>query len=123
MDDKSIAWRGSTLRDLSAMPDRVRIKFGYALRMAQQRLRHDDVKSLKGFDPTSLEVLEDHDGDTFRAIYTAKFEDVVYVLHCFKKKSTSGSNLPKHDRETIEARLNEVRRIEAEKAKAQRRGS
>ena len=123
MDDKSIAWRGSSLRDLSAMPDRVRIKFGYALRMAQQRLRHDDVKSLKGFDPASLEVLEYHDGDTFRAIYTAKFEDVVYVLHCFKKKSTSGRNLPKHDRETIEARLAEVRRIEAEKAKAHRRGS
>ena len=123
MDDKSINWRGSSLKDLSAMPGTVRTKFGYVLRMAQQRLRHEDVKSLKGFEPASVEVLEDYDGDTYRAIYTAKFEDVVYVLHCFKKKSTSGRNLPKPDRETIEARLTEVRRIETEKAKAQRRGS
>ena len=123
MSDKAIDWRGSSLKDLSAMPATVRTKFGYALRMAQQGFRHDDVKLLKGFVPASIEVLEDYDGDTFRAIYTAKFEDVVYVLHCFKKKSTSGSNLPKADRVTIEARLAEVRRVEAGKANARRRGS
>ena len=65
--------------------------------------------------------MEDDDGDTYRAIYTAHFSDVVYVLHCFKKKSTSGRGLPKRDRETIELRLAEVRRIEADKAKARKR--
>ena len=123
MGDKTIDWRGSSLKDLSEMPGTVRRTFGYALRMAQQGFRHDQVKALKGFTPASVEVLEDHDGDTFRAIYTARFEDAVYVLHCFKKKSTSGINLPKPDRLTIEARLTEVRRIEMEKAKARRRGS
>lgn len=67
-----------------------------------------------------MEVLEDDDGDTYRAVYTAHFKDVVYVLHCFKKKSTKSRNLPRPDKQTIEARLTEVRKIEAAKAKAKR---
>lgn len=70
-----------------------------------------------------VEILEDDDGDTYRAVYTAHYENVIYVLHCFKKKSTSGRNLPKRDKETIDARLAEVKRIEAEKAKANKKGS
>ena len=66
-------------------------------------------------------MLEDDDGDTYRAVYTAHFEDVVYVLHCFKKKSTSGRGLPKRDKETIELRLAEVKRIEADKARTRKR--
>ena len=120
MDAKEIGWRGSSLRDLRGMTDKVRKTFGQALRMAQNGLRHPDTKPLTGFKPALVEVLEDDDGDTYRAIYTAQFEDVIYVLHCFKKKSTKGTNLPKADKETIESRLAEVRRIEAEKAKARK---
>lgn len=113
MDGRRIDWRGSSYRDLLEMPERVRGTFGHALGLAQNDLRYEGAKSLSGFRPTLVEVLEDDDGDTYRAVYTAHFEDVVYVLHCFKKKSTSGRNLPKRDKETIAARLAEVKRIEA----------
>lgn len=121
MDEKAIDWRGSRYKDLRAMPDAVRQTFGYALGLAQNGLRYDDAKTLVGFKPAVVEVLEDDDGDTFRAVYTAHYADAVYVLHCFKKKSTSGRNLPKRDRETIEARLSDVKRVEAAKAKTGKR--
>lgn len=90
---------------------------GYALGLAQNNLRFEDAKTLTAFKPALVELIEDDDGDTYRAVYTAHFKDVVYVLHCFKKKSTSGRNLPKRDRETIDARLAEVKRIESDKAR------
>jgi phage-related protein len=121
MDEKEIDWRGSSYKDLIEMPDQVRKMFGHALGLAQNGLRYTDDKMLTGFKPASIEILEDYDGDTYRAVYTAHYDDVIYVLHCFKKKSTQGRNLPKADKETIEKRLTEVRRIEAEKAKARKK--
>ena len=121
MDDKEINWRGSSLKDLSAMPQKVRKTFGFALRLAQNGLRHEHTKQLTGFKPALVEILEDDDGDTYRAVYTVHYEGVVYVIHCFKKKSTEGRNMPKRDKETIETRLAEVRQIETMKVKADAR--
>ena len=79
---------------------------GYALYQAQCSEKHPDVKPLKGFKGAStLEVVEDFDGDTYRAVYTIKFEGVVYVLHAFQKKSKRGIATPKQDIELIESRL------------------
>jgi phage-related protein len=122
MDEKEIEWLGSSHKDLCEMPEQVRRTFGYALGLAQNNLPYEDAKTLAGFKPALVEILEDDDGDTYRAVYTAHYADVVYVLHCFKKKSTSGRNLPKRDRETIEARLSEVKRIEVARAKARKKG-
>ena len=121
MDEGRLEWCGSSYRDLLEMPASVQRTFGYALGLAQNGMRYDGTKILKGFRPALVEILEDDDGDTYRAIYTAHFEDSVYVLHCFKKKSTRGRNLPKGDRQTIERRLAEVRRIETERSKARKR--
>lgn len=121
MDEREISWLGSSYKDLMAMPEEVRRTFGYALGLAQNNLPYPDTKTLTGFKPALVEVLEDDDGDTYRAVYTAHFQGVVYVLHCFKKKSTSGRNLPKRDKETIEARLAEVKRIEAVKVKVKKK--
>ena len=122
MEERSIDWRGSSFKDLCAMPEAVRKTFGYALGLAQNGLPYEDAKTLGGFNPALVEILEDDDGDTYRAVYTARYADVIYVLHCFKKKSTSGRNLPKRDKQTIDARLAEVKRIEAKRAKAGKRG-
>jgi phage-related protein len=118
MDDKRVDWQGSSNKDLLEMPKRVRQTFGFAIGCAQNNIPYEDAKPLRGYKPPLVELLEDDDGDTYRAVYTAHYEDVIYVLHCFKKKSTQGSKLPKRDKETIEARLAEVRRLEADKAKA-----
>ena len=123
MDDKGRDWCGSSKKDLMSMPGDVQQTFGFALGLAQNGKRYENAKTLSGFKPTTVEVLEDDDGDTYRAIYTAHFEEVVYVLHCFKKKSTKGRNLPRPDKETIATRLTEVRKIEAAKAKAKRKPS
>ncbi len=123
MDERAIHWLGSSYKDLCAMPERVRGTFGHALGLAQNNLPYIDANTLAAFKPALVEILEDDDGDTYRAIYTAHFEGIVYVVHCFQKKSTSGRNLPRRDKETIEARLTEMKRIEAGRAKAKKKGS
>ena len=123
MDEKTIEWMGSSKKDLLAMPKEVVNTFGHALGLAQNGLAFPDAKTLKQFKPTAIEILEDFDTNTYRAVYTAKFDDTIYVLHCFKKKSTSDSNLPKRDKETIEARLKEVKAIEDAKRQGKSKGS
>ncbi len=88
------------------MPDEVIDVFGFALHLAQMGKKHDQAKPLKGFGGASvLEVVEDHMGDTYRAVYTVKIADKVYVLHCFQKKSTKGIETPKHEMDLIRERL------------------
>ena len=88
------------------MPDDVIDVFGFALHLAQMGKKHDQAKPLKGFGGASvLEVVEDHMGDTYRAVYTVKIADKVYVLHSFQKKSTKGIETPKHEMDLIRERL------------------
>ena len=88
------------------MPDDVIDVFGFALHLAQTGQKHDQTKPLKGFGGAGvLEVVEDHMGDTYRAVYTVKLADVVYVLHCFQKKSKSGIATPKPEMDLIRDRL------------------
>jgi phage-related protein len=80
--------------------------FGYALFLAQTGKRHPDAKPLKGFGGASvLEVVEDYRSDTYRAVYTVKFPEAVYVLHVFQKKSKHGIATPKQELELIKDRL------------------
>jgi phage-related protein len=79
---------------------------GYALHLAQAGGKHDDAKPLKGFGGAGvLEIVSDHSGDTYRAVYTVKFATAVYVLHAFQKKSKTGSKTPATDMELIRRRL------------------
>ena len=88
------------------MPDDVQDTFGYALHLAQTGSKHPDAKPLKGFGSAGvLEVVESQAGSTYRAVYTVKIAGVVYVLHCFQKKSTSGIATPKQDMDLVRERL------------------
>lgn len=103
---KPVKWVSSSKRDLDAMPDDVKDFFGHAIDLAQAGGKHQDAKVLTGFGSAGvLEVVEDHMGDTFRAVYTLKFDGWVYVLHCFQKKSKSGAATPKPDLDLIKTRL------------------
>jgi phage-related protein len=83
---------------------------GFALYLAQLGQKHQDAKPLKGFKGSGvLEVVDDFDGDTYRAVYTVRFEGMVNVLHAFQKKSKQGIATPKQDIELIEARLKRAR--------------
>jgi len=77
--------------------------FGHALHFAQNGEKHDAAKPLKGFGGAGvLEVVENDEGGTYRAVYTVRYEEVVFVLHCFRKKSKSGIATPKEDSAVIE---------------------
>lgn len=79
---------------------------GFALFTAQLGGKHPAAKPMKGFGGAGvIEIVEDHDGDTYRAVYTVKLAGAVYVLHAFQKKSKQGKATPKHDIELIKARL------------------
>ena len=100
------------------MPEIVQDSFGYALHWAQLGLKHADAKPLKGFGSAGvLEVVESAEGGTYRAVYTVKLADAVYVLHCFQKKSTHGIATPKPDLDLIRDRLKMAEEIAKEKAK------
>lgn len=103
---KQLLWVGSSKKDLIALPEDVQDVFGYALHLAQDGKKHEQAKPLKGFGSAGvLEVVEDWKGDTFRAVYTVKVGNAVYVLHCFQKKSTHGIETPKPDMDLIRERL------------------
>lgn len=85
--DRQLEWIGSSHKDLMALPADVRRFFGYALSLAQAGDQHDAAKVLKGFGGAGvLEVVDDDVGGTYRAVYTVKFKEAVFVLHCFQKK-------------------------------------
>ena len=103
---KDLYWVGSSKKDLLGLPSDVQDTFGFALYLAQTGKKHQDAKPMKGFGAANvLEVVEDSDGDTFRAVYTVRFGDAIYVLHCFQKKSKQGIATPKHDMDLINERL------------------
>jgi phage-related protein len=108
---KPVDWLGPTRRELRRFPEAVRDAFGFALFRAQLGARHPSAKPLRGFGGAGvLEVVEDHDGDTYRAVYTVRFAEAVYVLHVFQKKSTQGIATPKHELELVRARLKAAER-------------
>lgn len=103
---KPVRWIGSSKDDLSAFPDDVKRRVGRALWDAQIGLKAPFAKALKGFGGAGvLEVVDDFDGDTYRAVYTVRFEKAVYVLHAFKKKSRKGIATPKSEIDLIKHRL------------------
>lgn len=107
--EKPLHWVGSSKRDFMGFPEQVRSDMGYALGLAQIGSRHPHAKPWKGEGAGVLEVVENHDGDTFRAVYTVRFEGVVYGLHAFQKKSPSGKRTATMDVELIGERLKRAR--------------
>lgn len=92
-----------------AFPDPVQGDMGYALGVAQLGGKHPQAKPWKGEGSGVFEVVERYDGDAYRAIYTVRFEGVVYVLHAFQKKSPSGIRTAQSDVELVRDRLKRAR--------------
>jgi phage-related protein len=105
MGEQPLYWVGSSKRDLLTFPEAVKDNIGTALSVAQFGGKHPAAKLWKGEGSGVLEVLEDHDGNTYRAVYTVRFHLAVYVLHCFQKKSHRGVRTPKPDVDLVSQRL------------------
>jgi phage-related protein len=103
---KPVVWIGNSKEDLVEFPEEVVRAVGFALYEAQKGNRHPHAKPLHGFGGAGvLELVEDHDGDTYRAVYTVRLAGRVYVLHAFQKKSRHGISTPKADIDLVKARL------------------
>lgn len=97
---------GDSFAALKRLPKPVQHGIGTALRLAQEGLKDPNAKALKGFGGAGiLEIVEDYDGNTYRAVYTVKLRSGVYVLHCFQKKSKSGIATDKRDVDLVHRRL------------------
>lgn len=104
--ERPLLWVGSSKRDLLEFPYPVATEIGYALGMAQFGGRHPAAKAWKGAGPRVLEVVENFDGNAYRAVYTVRFARAVYVLHCFQKKSPTCIKTARTDVELVHRRLN-----------------
>jgi phage-related protein len=102
---KPVIWMGDSLERLQAFPATVQDEVGYAIYLAQIGGKHPHAKPLKGLGSGVLEVVSDHRGDTFRAVYTVRFQDRVYVLHAFQKKSKKAIATPQPDIALLKQRL------------------
>jgi phage-related protein len=112
---KSVEWLGSTLNDLRALPDPVQDFFGYALFLAQTGDKHPSAKPLTGFPGAGvLEVVRRYDTSAYRAVYTVRFEEAVYILHVFQKKSKSGIATPAEEMRVVNVRWQEAQQRHAD---------
>lgn len=108
---KPVRWVGSSHKDLRLFPEAVRREIAHALYTAQKGETDPSAKPLKGFGGSSvMEVVARHDGNTWRAVYTVRFDDAIYVLHAFQKKAKSGVATPKKDIDLVKQRLAEADR-------------
>ena len=96
---------------IKSFPRPVRSDIGRALYTAQKGEDDPSAKALKGFGGRSvLEIVAPYDGGTWRTVYTVRFEDAVYVLHAFQKKSKSGIATPKKEIDLSRKRLADAER-------------
>ena len=100
---------GSSKADLLALPHEVVSEMGYALGVAQLGGKHPSAKPWKGDGAGVFENVESFDGDAYRALYTVRFEGVIYVLHAFQKKSPSGKKTARMDQDKVTSRLKAAR--------------
>jgi len=109
---KPVHWIGSSWKDLKEFPDEVQDGLGRALLDAQYGDWPDNAKVMQGFSGAGVvEIIDDHAGDTYRAVYTIRFAEAIYVLHCFQKKSKHGIGTPHHELEVIRSRLRTTEKI------------
>ena len=104
-NEKPLHWVGSSKRDFLGFPEPVRDDMGNALGVAQFGGTAPTAKPWKGLGPGVLEIVESHDGNAYRAVYTVRFAEAVYVLHAFQKKSPSGIRTAKKDVDLVAQRL------------------
>jgi len=102
---KELRWVGSSQKDFRKFPDEVHNELGFSLHLVQEGKTPARSKPLKGKLSGTVELIDDYDGDTYRAVYTTKIGNILYILHAFKKKSKKGSETPKQEIDLVVSRL------------------
>jgi len=107
-DQRRLFFLGSSLKDFEDLPKDVKEDFLTGLTVARIGGAPPNMKPWKGLGSGVYELLEDHRGDTYRAVYTVRFVEAMYVLHVFKKKSKSGIKTPLPDIRKVDSRMKEA---------------
>jgi phage-related protein len=118
---RPLLWIASSKRDYRKFPSPVQDDLGFELFLAQTGQHPPSAKPLKGLGSGVVELVEDFDGDTYRAVYTVRFGDAVYVLHAFKKKSKRGNKTPQSDIDLVRRRLKDAEQDHAERFKKEKK--
>jgi phage-related protein len=105
---RPLYWIASSRKDYAGFPSEVQEVFGFELFLAQTGLHPPSAKMLKGIGPGVLELVEEFAGDAYRTVYAVCFDEAVYVLHCFKKKSKSGIKTPQVEIDLVKRRLRDA---------------
>lgn len=109
MENRQLIWVSSSKKDLEEFPDSVKETMLFALDLAKVGGKHAKAKPFKGFSGSSvLEIVQRGSDSTFRTLYTVEFKEAVFVLHCFKKKSTEGIKTPKKEVDLIHNRYKQA---------------
>jgi phage-related protein len=111
---RPLFWVASSKRAYRDFPAKVQDNLGFELFLAQTGQHPPSAKSLKGFGSGVLELVEDYDGAAYRVVYVLRFEEAVYVLHAFQKKSKRGIATPKGDLDLVRRRLRDAETYHAE---------
>jgi len=115
--DRPLLWVASSKRDYREFPSRVQDRFGFELYLVQTGQHPSSAKLLRGLGSGTVELVEDFDGDTYRAVYTVRFSEAVYILHAFKKKSKRGVKTPQGDIDLVRRRLRDAEQDHAQRFK------
>lgn len=112
MKRKPLIWVASSKKDLKKFPEDVQDAMGYGLLDAQEGGKHKSAKTLQGFGSADvLEIIDEDPSGTYRAVYTVRFKEAVFVLHAFQKKSKQGIKTPQEDIELVKNRLKQAQEI------------
>lgn len=112
-DIKDVIWVGDSHARVRRFPKDARKKVGGALHIAQMGGKDDNAKPLRGVGSGVFEITARYDTNTYRAVYTVKLGENIYVLHAFQKKSTRGIRTSKKDIDLIKQRLKMAHEMEA----------
>jgi phage-related protein len=113
---KPIVWVRSSKEDLKRFPELAQRHIGFALKTGQMGEKHLDAKAMRGFGGASvIEVVEDYDRNAYRAVYTVRFAEAIYVLHCLQKKSRHGVATDRRDIDLIKERLARAEELHRER--------
>jgi phage-related protein len=118
---RPLLWIASSKRDYRRFPHQVQDQFGFQLYPARIGQHPPSAKPLKGLGSGTVELIDDFDGDTYRAVYTVRFGDAVHVLHAFKKKSKRGIKTPQGDIDLVKRRLKDAEHEHAQRFKEERK--
>ena len=120
---RPLLWVGSSKRDYGDFPAQVQDGFGFELFLVQTGQHPPSAKPLRGLGSGTVELIDDFEGDSYRAVYTVRFHEAVYVLHAFKKKSKRAIATAKRDIDLIKRRLREAETDHAKRFKEEGRSS